>query len=335
MIRGSVDIITASEVHGWAYGAARREPVMVQAVLNHEILGAAMADIHRQDLVAAGFGDGRAGFVIKLFRPVDPLYLPFLRVTTDGGDTELPRAPMLGFAEFFTFLYAANPAIGRTRSVYGGLWTDRTDAAALLRGKCAIGQIPERAAPALAALIQDGFAPITLAADPPAWDGPLATQAAQLLADPALLAPLHAILEDHPLVLKADWVEPAGPLAQPSARNATPTPTECVEILVPFGEGAQLDVVRESHRMPEFTLHGGSRWRHEAVAAVGAENYLDVFELHPGTAVLMGPGTIFRIRPGEAQVARIACVPARDTPARLAAEGQERILETGVRVWTK
>jgi len=335
VIRGSVDIITATEVHGWAYGAARREPVMVQAVLNHEILGAAMADIHRADLVAAGFGDGKAGFVIKLFRPVDPFYLPFLRVTTDGGDTELPRAPMLGFAEFFTALYAAHPAVGRTRSVYGGLWTDRTDAAALLRGKLAIGQIPGEVGPVLGALIQDGFALVPLARAPSSWEGNLAPVAAGLLEDRALLGPLHAVLEDHPLVLKAEWAAGGG-LAQPSARNATPSPTECVEILVPFGEGAQLDVVRQSHRLPEFTPHGGSRWRHEAAAAVGADAFLDSQGLEAGSVAIMGPGTIFRVRPGEGgAVALIACVPARDTPALLAAEGQERVFESGVRVWTK
>src|SRR5271166_5688001 len=39
MVRGSVDVITGTEVRGWAFAAGRWAPVLVQAVLNHEILG--------------------------------------------------------------------------------------------------------------------------------------------------------------------------------------------------------------------------------------------------------------------------------------------------------
>jgi hypothetical protein len=68
MVRGSVDEVMSTEVRGGAFSPGRKEPVLLQAVLNHEILGEASANIHRADLAAAGVGDGNSGYNIKLFR---------------------------------------------------------------------------------------------------------------------------------------------------------------------------------------------------------------------------------------------------------------------------
>ena len=160
MIRGSFDKVTTTEAMGWAFAPGRAESVLVQAVLNQEILGEALADRHHPDLAAAGFGNGNAGFAIKFFRTIDAQYLPFISVKLNGGDAELPRAPLMGFKDFFTSLNRAKPYSGRHRSLIGGLWTDRTDATALLQGKLRTGALSPKAAPIIEKLVYYGLAAI-------------------------------------------------------------------------------------------------------------------------------------------------------------------------------
>jgi hypothetical protein len=344
MVRGSVDGVTGTEVRGWAFAAGRREPVLVQALLNHEILGEAVANIHRPDLTAAGLGDGKSGYVISLFRPIDPLYLPFIAVKIDGGDAELPRAPLLGFAEYFSSLYVSHPTAGRSRSVFGGLWTDRTDAAALLRGKTEIGQIAPEAAASVAQLIHDGVAIFDLGEVPaqPAWLDKLAEKAGDVAEDAALLPVLRAVLEDNPLVVKIDWVgDNDVDFSQPSACNPSPSPAECVEVIVPFGESVSLDVVRDSHRLPEFTPLGVSRWASRAgsdgVSLAVDHGLLDCKSLRAGQAAVIGPGSLFRVRlESDSAAVRMLCLPCRGLPVAWVA-GKTRTQSarsSGVQAWT-
>jgi hypothetical protein len=314
MIRGSVDVVTTTEVRGWAYGAGYREPVLVQAVLNHEVLGEGQANLHRPDLAAAGLGNGNSGYAIKLYRPIDPLYLPFIVVKVDGGDVELPRAPTLGFTEFFSALYVAHPAVGRSRSVFGGLWTDRTDAAALLRGKVEIGQLFATTATVAQNLIHNGFATVELGNAPAeaAWREALSACVGEVLENATLLEVLRAVLEDQPLAMKAEWLEGDTALTQASTRNISPSPAECLEIIVPLGEGVVLEVVRDSHKLPEFTPHGRSRWTDGQAKPLGTSSFLDRYPLKEGNAVLLGPGTIYQIRCAFGCAAiQVACLPAR------------------------
>lgn len=342
MIRGSVDVVTPTEVRGWAYAPDSREPVRIQVLLNHEILGETLADIHRADLAAAGLGNGNSGFTVQLYRQIDPLYLPFLIVKMNGGDAELPRAPTLGFKDFFNSLYVTHPTAGRQRSVFGGLWTDRTDAAALLRGKVEIGQLSTETARTIEKLIHGGSSTIRLQAIPEraGWDNAGGDQVADLLEDSSLLLPLRAILEDNPLVVATEVVAQfASPLRQPSAAAPSTSPAECVEIIVPLSDGVVLEVVRESHRLPEFSTSGRSRWTSglgdDIVDTVTATGLLDREELPHGTVAIVGAGTIYRLRcESGAAAARIMCLPARGLPVALAiAEARtDTLLESGVRV---
>jgi len=342
IVRGSVDVVAPTEVSGWAYSPGRRTPVTVQAVLNHEIVGEAVANLHRADLAAAGLGDGHSGYSMQLFRTIDPLYLPFLIVKVDGGDTELPRAPLLGVREFFASLYRAHPAAGRPRSVLGGLWTDRTNAAALLRGKTEIGQIPPDASAGIADLIEAGFhiADLGGRAALLASENALADQIGAILETGSLLPLLRAVLEDDPVVVRADRVwEDEFALAQPSARNPSPSPAECLALVVPVAEGVVLDVVRDSHRLPEFTPHGLSRWATaEAGAGIGiagASGLLDRHDLAVGAVAVVGPGTLHRLRFARGAALRILCLPSRGLPLAVAADParREAVRASGVRVW--
>jgi hypothetical protein len=332
MVRGSVDVVSSTEVVGWAFSPGRNGPVVVQAVINNEILGEAKAELLRPDLAASGLGDGKAGFLIRPYRPIDPLYFPFVAVKVDYGDAELPRTPLLGVAEFFGALFLKHPAAGRPRSVLGGLWIDRTDAPALLRSKLGIGQISAGTGAVMADLVQEGVAVIELRGelDQKAWRNNLANHLGEKLEDAALLALLRGVLEDNPLVVKAEWISSVeGWLTQPSAGNPSPSPAECLDVIISFGEDVVLDLMRESHRLPEFTPDGVSRYAggtaRAALAIAGANSIVDRIELRRGSAAIIGPGTLYRVRCASGSLAlRILCLPARGTPLALLADKDRR-----------
>ena len=315
MIRGSLDVVTPTEARGWAFSSIPNEPLLVQAVLNQEIIGEALAENHRPDLAAAGLGDGNSGYIINFFRQIDPLYLPFISVKVNGGDAELPRAPQLGFVDFITSFHRATPSAGRHRSLLGGLWTDRTDASAVLRGKVQIGQVDGRMSAVLDQLINHGFAVLSLETAPytGAWLASLQTAALELTQDEALAPLLRAVFSDVPLVAQAEWVELGeAPLAQPSVRNASPSVAECLDIVVPLDGGVKLDVVRESYKLPEFTPNGTSRWSDPEARVIDAHHFLDSYVVEVGTVAIIGAGTIYAPRcKSETSAVRILTVPER------------------------
>jgi hypothetical protein len=71
------------------------------------------------------------------------------------------------------------------------------------------------------------------------------------------------------------------------------------------------------------------------VTAVGLDQFMDRYELQAGTAVIVGAGTIYRIRCTEGATAvRVTCLPTRGMPAALTVAGveMEKMRESGVRV---
>ena len=343
IVRGSVDLVTGTEVCGWAYAPERHGAVSVQVVLDHEILGEAVASGHRPDLAAAGLGDGHCGYAVRLYRKISALYLPFLSVKVEGGDAELPRSGAAGFQEYFSALHRAHPACGRSRSVYGGLWTDRTDAASVLRGKLDTGQVAATAAPALAQLIQGGLAMLDLGHDPATVDQstPSPEWIGAVLDDSSLLAVLRAAFDDHPLVVRAARLrDDEFGLGQPSAANPAPSPGECLALVVALGEGVVIDMVRDGHLLPEFTSAGASRWTradsHAGVEiAMAAQGLMDRYLLPEGSVAVIGAGALHRVRCGTgAQAIRLLCLPSRLLPVALATGGaQETICRKGARIW--
>jgi hypothetical protein len=228
--------------------------------------------------------------------------------------------------------------------VLGGLWTDRTDAAALLKGKTEIGQIDPKTAVDVAQLIQQGLAVV---------DGPgehlpdtlgtaaLVEAAAALLGGEHVLRLLRTVLEDHPVVLAAVPVgEEDTPLGQPSAEAALLSPNECLAVVAPLAaEPVEIDVVRGSHAFPEFTRDGLSRWTNAKVceaAEMPASQHglLDRFTVKPGTMAVIGPGLLYSVR-GEKETRglKLLIAAARGVPARFAKEGRKEFNRGGVRIW--
>ena len=347
-IRGSIDEVTPLGASGWVHDDQAREPLLVQALINGAVIGETIADLDRPDLASAGLGDGRCGFHIAFAGAIDPSQLAFVSVKPSRGDAELPRTNLTGFGEYFRALHARFPGAGRHRSVFGGLWTDRTDAARLLGGRVASGATPADLAPVLRSLIGEGYAVLKSALAPTGFAAaevalagsldagrpldPRSEPAARRLLealpgvvfrDVALRA-LRAVLDDNPLVYRAAFSRGnAGSFAQPSTVEALPSPAECIAVVACAGdEPAMLDLVRGSHLLPEFTSDGRSRW---LVAGSGAgveiatSHALSVehVDVGPLDLVLVGPGTLHRLRAPEGATAVSAlCAPSRLSPLR-------------------
>ncbi len=343
--RGSVDSVGSREIVGWAYSADHPHGLVVQAVINSEVIGDAPANLDRPDLVGVGvgLGDGKCGFIIKPLREIDPLYLPFIAVKVQGGDVELPRSSALGFGEFFSMLYRQHPGAGRSRSVFGGLWTDRTDAAAVLKGKTAIGQIGSAAAAAIAPLVHSGISVFASGAKS-GIRRTTAEFAGSVVDDQLTLAVLRAVFEDNPIVLSASNPETENPRgwAQSSAQNTSPSPAECITLITVQGKDGEieLEVVRDSHKLPEFTRVGISRWVNQDVQAglelvLANQSMADTYTIRAGSVALLGAGTIYRtLRSKDSSGLKLLCAPARALPVQLelSEKSDELVSERGVRL---
>jgi hypothetical protein len=357
-IRGSIDNLTESGAAGWLYAPAEKGVVNAQAHLFGRIIGQAMANLYRPDLFEAGVGDGQCGFSISFYVPVSAEHLPMVTVRPQGGDVELPRTNLTGFPDFFRAVQARFPAASRNRSVFGGLWTDRTDAARILSSRIASGATAPDLEEVLRAFIENGFAVLrgvreyhdlldgdaALMAEAPTGEpltaqaGPAARPLLEALPDvlfrDAPLRVCRAVLDDNPTVCRTTVHRGNDPMfSQPSTAGSIPSPTECLVSVIVSGPGAvEIDVIRDSHTLPEFTADGRSRWTSpDAAAAVeiaiahGAS--VDTIELTAEDVAIIGPGMLHRVRSREASAA--ACtwsIPSRQTPLSMLAPGAERAL---------
>ncbi|WP_368414750.1 hypothetical protein [Falsiroseomonas sp.] len=351
-MQGSVDLITTQGAVGWIFSRQAEEAILVQARLQGRIIGEARAERLRPDLAAAGLGDGHHGFEIIFVDEVDPALLPGVTVHPSGGDVVLPRTNLTGLQDFLASAIARFPAAGRHRSVHGGLWADRTDAARLLRGRIAAGATPAALLDPLRSFIEDGVA---ILAEAPAGSGlaapalppasalprdrpldPTGNEAARevvealpdLLFQPTPLGLLRALLDDNPVVSRAVLTQGEdGRFDQPSTAEDLPSPAECVLAVVPLGGGAgcTLDVVRGSHALPEFNAAGQSRWTTPGAAAVfalAAGASVDSLRIGPGEIGVVSAGTLCRLRTeDEGAALLIWCIPTRQTARRLLANG--------------
>jgi len=257
MIRGSVDAVTKKQVSGWIYSDAQKEPLLVEAVINNQVVGTAVADISRPDLQKAGFGDGSCGFEIRFEHEIDPIYLPFVQVRIAATDLELRRWSASGFHEFFRTLYERYPHAGRSASVFGGLWTDRIDASALLKGRADIGAVSAIEANCIARFINDGA--VVIARDLKSASSSLRgktsdlpSKVADALFDEDILRVIRGILDDNPVAIRAESVDAdQADFVQMSGLEDLPSPAECLGLIFPNREKpVALEVVRGSHRFP-------------------------------------------------------------------------------------
>ena len=347
MIRGSVDTISSKRITGWIYSDASKEPLTVEAQINDQVVGRALASVLRSDLRSAGFGDGKCGFELRFENEVDSLYLPFVQVMLADTDLEVRRWAGAGFRDYFRALYQRYPRAGRSASVFGGLWTDRMDASAVLKGRTDIGIVAARDANGLARFIQDGA--VVLASDPATGGlngrsvkSDLVHTVAQTMFGGEILNMMRAVLDDNPVAVRADVLETDEPdFVQMSALEDLPSPAECLGVVFPVTEQpVSVDIIRGGHRFPEFLANGLSRWTHTAAqrnasATLSSDLPVDRHQIRKGTVMLIGPGALCRIREASGGAIRVLALPSRLSLLRfqqIAPRG-EVAHESGARVW--
>ncbi|MFC3440447.1 glycosyltransferase [Sphingobium rhizovicinum] len=80
-VEGYIELLTHDGVSGWVWREDAPDMVLsVEAVLDGTVIGAAQADILREDVAAAGKGSGRYGFALRFFEPIAGDVLPIVRV---------------------------------------------------------------------------------------------------------------------------------------------------------------------------------------------------------------------------------------------------------------
>ncbi len=356
MIRGAIDRLDSDGAVGWLFGSDYTAPPLVRAFLHHDMIGEGFADGYRADLEEVGFGDGRCGFEIRFDRPIDPSYLPFITVKPQDVDLHLPVAVAAGaYLDLVNAVLSGYPGAGRNRSVLGGLWTDRADAAQLLAGRVAVGASPAELQPALQELISNGYvvlhnvlAPNGMSAkdisniqaatapraaeDQAKLKGAL-TGLAALLFRESVVRLLRTVFDDQPAIYRLNSIGDETAFGQASSFEALPSPGECVALYAGHPDApVRLDVVRDSHELPEFSTRGQSRWTSAGAGeltsfATEAGLSVESMELDALDVAIVGPGLVHRI------------VATADAPALLAIAAPRRVTPTrflsGDGAWTE
>ena len=346
MIRGAIDRLDSEGAVGWLYGSEYTVPPVIRAFLHHDLIGESVADAHRPDLEEVGFGDGRCGFEIRFDRPIDPGYLPFVTIKPQDVDLYLPVVLNgSAYLDLVSAVLVGFSGAGRNRSVLGGLWTDRTDAPQLLNGRVAVGACAAELQPALQELIRNGhvvlynalapngvsakdIASIRTVTAPRAGEDDAGlktalTGVATLLFRESIVRLLRAVFDDHPVVYRLDSFGGDTSFGQASAFEGLPSPAECVAVYVGNpSRPVRIDIVRDSHELPEFGPAGLSRWTGAGAAelsrfATEAGLSIESVELDALDVAIVGPGLVHRVvATHDAPALRAVAAPRRVTPTR-------------------
>lgn len=352
MILGSVDDVSVKGVVGWVHSTLSRDILKVQATINNRVIGEAAADIYRPDLAQAGLGTGHCGFDIRFEHSIEVAYLPFLEIRPAGGTLVLPRTSTAGFTDYFSWLYKKYPSVGRYASLLGGLWTDRSDAMALLKARTDIGTVRQDDSGMLSRFINEGIVLVDLdvnsergslrpSSGKASGKKPLATEIASRFFHEPTLRLLRSILEDHPIAVKAEKrVRNEQSYTQFSAWEDLPAPAECLGLIMPMTDSISVEVLRSSHRFPEFSADGISRWTPEGVgvaadAGAGSSTFTDQFSIVAGGMAIVGPGLLHRVQASESHSAiRVLLVSAKHGSMRFrqGAPSDELVHKSGARL---
>jgi hypothetical protein len=350
MISGSIDKLTPQGAVGWIYRADSETPSVLRAFLNGEVIGETVADLYRPDLHKVGLGDGHCGFDMPFWRSLSESQLPFVRIKPEAIDLSLSLTEKTIYLDLLHGLLRDAEGAGRSRSVLGGFWTDRTDAAQVLAGRMAVGSCPAELQPMLQELIYNGFVvlPGVLApkglqaadmtslaqiADRKGGDGEAALKdlldsMAKLLFRESAIRLMRTVFDDLPVVYRLDRVADEAAFHQAAVIEATPSPAESMLLYIGApGAVSRLEYIRDSHEMGEFGPSGLSRWTKEGAGELGtlAEKQglsIGDVEFTNLDIVIVGPGLVHRVvSDAEAPVLRGFATPRRVTPTRFLSGG--------------
>lgn len=330
MLEGSVDLVTTERTSGWLSDRQVDVKWDVVAKLNGAVIGEAKAILSRPDLASVGFHDGNCGFDLHFYHPISPADLGAVTVHPRDSSLAIPRTSNDSYLDIIEAVTKKYPGSGRSRTLYGGLWTDRTDSLQILSGKLSAGLCAAEVFSDLRALISDGLVAIPVpapnSADGAAKKRDLAELAPRFLNE-RVAAFLKYAFDDTPVANRIDILTATDErYLQTGAIEPMSSPAECVACYFSLdGQGSRIDYVLDSHELPEFGKRGLSRWTAEGsvslpIIAASSERPVRGLALEAGRCVFVGPGLIHRCVPAQGQsVARVLLAPKRVTPLRLLA----------------
>ena len=161
-LEGFVDRIDNRWIVGWAWRSEEPDtPVAIDVLVDGIRVDGCRADMYRADLQAAGKGNGRHAFEMKLPSNVNDGNRHEIRLLYSGTDRDLVGSP---FRPQFAATHLAPPAqseAGQAGAVYhsrfGGLWTDLSNADDVIEGKRSLGWISPTEADLLTLWVKNGF----------------------------------------------------------------------------------------------------------------------------------------------------------------------------------
>jgi hypothetical protein len=94
MLRGNLERVTARGIAGWArHDEAPGAPVSLVVTIDDEFAGRVIANRYRDDLLAAGIGNGRHAFALDFEAPLPPSGRHVIRVRREPDAADLPGSP--------------------------------------------------------------------------------------------------------------------------------------------------------------------------------------------------------------------------------------------------
>jgi hypothetical protein len=345
MIQGAVDLLSQDGIVGWLFGTELSRPTVVRAFLGERPVGETIANIYRPDLEQVGLGDGCCGFDIRFERRLEPEEIPFVAVRPGDHVLNLPINQRAPYLDLVKAVFAETAGGGRQRSVLGGLWTDRMDAAHMLVGRVAVGSVAAELQPVLQELIASGLVGLPGALAPAGLSASDIDSAAlcaatrraageagvkralgalgALLFREQLVKLMRAVLDDHPVIYRLDVLRESTSFGQAALFEPMASPGECLLLYAgPAVRTARMDVIRASHELPEFTAGGKSRFTPAGAEGAGglaleAGLSVDSQELSAADVTVVSAGLIHRLLvERDAPILRAIVAPRRVTPRR-------------------
>jgi hypothetical protein len=149
-VRGHIDVNNGEVVAGWVIDDdAPTRPLTLELMNGGDVIATGVANVFREDLVAAGIGNGRHGFYFPQPAVVPRSALRGLAVRIGGTPLYVGSPPPPSKAE-------AAPS-AKTLSRFGGLWIDREDWLDELALRHRTGRLSDELSESIFRFVRDGY----------------------------------------------------------------------------------------------------------------------------------------------------------------------------------
>jgi glycosyltransferase involved in cell wall biosynthesis len=94
--RGQLETVTRERIEGWVWDENfPKRPLALTVLDNGEVIGRLIANRFRADLLNAGIGSGRHGFIFNIPGGLSPLSRHIIRIIGDTDGLEMPTSPVV------------------------------------------------------------------------------------------------------------------------------------------------------------------------------------------------------------------------------------------------